>query len=269
MNETNKENSPLELYETAYTLHYIDGNIPEACRMYKAIIDDFPNSNECGYAVIQLQKIQANDVAEGVRASTNLFAMLQIIAVTLCILVCLTLSVAAFLSVKKAKSDLEALSLVSQAISMLYAGNESDALETLSKAKTVSRRTMSAPYLLAANIYINMQQFTRAKAEYEAYQKVSGKSDTVFKKMVSIKSDKGDKKIQPVRNDSMPVTETSTVQEAPTPAPAVVKQPLPERVSAPPAPIKTKPKTEKIKPARSPRTGAKSSPNTAPDTSFF
>jgi len=43
MNETIKENSPLELYETAYKLHYIEGNIPLACRMYKAIItDDFP-----------------------------------------------------------------------------------------------------------------------------------------------------------------------------------------------------------------------------------
>jgi tetratricopeptide (TPR) repeat protein len=270
MNETIKENSPLELYETAYALHYVDGNIPEACRLYKAIIDDFPSSNECGYAVIQLQKIQANDVADGIRASTNRFAMIQIIAVTLCIVVCLTLSVAAFLSLKKARSDLEALSLVSQAISMLYAGNDTDALEILNKAKAVSRGAMSAPYLLAANIYINMQQFARARAEYDAYQRASGKSDQAFKKMVAIKSDKADKKILPVKTDSTPFTEASSVQasavqEAPTPAPAVAKQPLPEK-----APIKIKPKMEKIKPARSPRTGPRSSPNSAPDTiSFF
>ena len=64
MNETIKENSPLELYESAYKAHYIEGNIPEACRMYKTIIDEFPNSNECGYSVIQLQKIQANAVSD-------------------------------------------------------------------------------------------------------------------------------------------------------------------------------------------------------------
>jgi len=91
--------------------------------MYKAIIDDFPNSNECGYAVIQLQKIQANDVADRVHAATNYLAMFQInCSDAFCIIVCLTLSIAAFLSIKKAKSDLEALSLVSQAISGALCG---------------------------------------------------------------------------------------------------------------------------------------------------
>jgi len=63
---------------------------------------------------------------------------------------------------------------------VLYAGNDTDALEILNKAKVVSRGAMSAPYLLTANIYMNMQQFTRAKAEYETYQRTSGKIDNAF-----------------------------------------------------------------------------------------
>jgi hypothetical protein len=39
---------------------------------------------------------------------------------------------------------------------VLYAGNDIDALEILNKAKVVSRGAMSAPYLLTANIYMNM-----------------------------------------------------------------------------------------------------------------
>jgi hypothetical protein len=216
-----------------------------------------------------LQKIQANDVAGRVSAATNRFAMLQAVAVAVCIIVCLTLSIAAFLSLKKTKSDLEALSLVSQAISMLYAGNDTDALEILGKAKVVSKGSISAPYLLTANIYINMQQYNRAKAEYEAYQRTSGKIDNAFKKMVAIKSDKTDKKMQPVKTDSTPVADVMPAQEAPAPIPAIVKQPLPEKAIAQPAPARIKPRVEKIKPVR-PRTGAKPSPNTAPDSiSFF
>ena len=52
-----------------------------------------------------------------------------------------------FLSLKKTKADTEALSLVSQAISLIYAGYESDALEVLNKRKTVSGGKLSVPYL--------------------------------------------------------------------------------------------------------------------------
>jgi hypothetical protein len=73
--------------------------------------------------------------------------------------------------------------------------------------------------------------------------------------------------MQPLKIDSTPANDVAATQEAP--APAVVKQPLPERVSAQPAPVRIKPKAEKIKPVRT-RTGAKPLPNAAPDSiSFF
>jgi hypothetical protein len=55
-------NTPFELYEEAYRLHYSEKKIPDAVKMYEAIMREFPDSSECGYAFIQLQKIKANAV---------------------------------------------------------------------------------------------------------------------------------------------------------------------------------------------------------------
>ena len=55
-------NSPFELYEEAYQLHYREKKIPDAVKMYEAIMREFPDSSECGYSFIQLQKIKANAV---------------------------------------------------------------------------------------------------------------------------------------------------------------------------------------------------------------
>jgi tetratricopeptide (TPR) repeat protein len=274
MNEINKENSPLELYETAYKYHYIEGNIPEACRVYKAIIDEFPNSNECGYSVIQLQKIQANEVSGGLRFANGRFSPLQLIVAGLCVIVCLALSTAAFLSLKKTKADTEALSLVSQAICMIYAGYESDALEILAKAKVVSDGKLSAPYLLSANIYINMQQYARAKAEYDIFQRTSGKNDAAFRKMVSIKIEKVDKKTLPVKVDSPAVTEAAVVAEAPQtpppPPPQVLTKPASqERAIAQPGMARIKQKAERARAAHPAKSGGKSSQNAADTISFF
>ena len=54
------ENSSLEIYETAYRLHYIDKRIDEALKYYEVLIREFPDSNECGYAAVHIQKIKAN-----------------------------------------------------------------------------------------------------------------------------------------------------------------------------------------------------------------
>jgi tetratricopeptide (TPR) repeat protein len=271
MNQTIKENSPLELYETAYKLHYADGNILEACNFYKAIIDEFPNSNECGYAVIQLQKIQANSVSESLQSTTNRFALLQFIVIGLCLVICLTLSTAAFLSSKKTNANIEALSMVSQAISLIYAGYDSEALELLNKAKTVSSGKLCAPYLLSANIFINTQQYARAKAEFDIYQRISGKNDSVFKKIVAIKPEKIEKKTQSAKIDTAlePEAVSAVVQPTPPPAPVIVRQAVPEKASFSPSATRTKQKSERIKSGRSLKSGAKPTQNGADTISFF
>jgi hypothetical protein len=54
--------SALQLYHSAYRCHYELNDLAEACRLYREIIRQFPQSNECAYAVVQLEKIGANEV---------------------------------------------------------------------------------------------------------------------------------------------------------------------------------------------------------------
>jgi hypothetical protein len=54
--------SALQLYHSAYRCHYELGDLAEACRLYREIIRHFPESNECAYAVVQLEKIGAGEV---------------------------------------------------------------------------------------------------------------------------------------------------------------------------------------------------------------
>jgi hypothetical protein len=49
----------LDLYSEAYARHYKDNDIEKACVLYKEIIRRFPESNECAYAGLQLEKIGA------------------------------------------------------------------------------------------------------------------------------------------------------------------------------------------------------------------
>ncbi len=83
-------NTPFELYEEAYRLHYRDKKIPDAVTMYEAIMREFPDSSECGYAFIQLQKIKANAVTAGLRRSGR-----NLLAIVACFAGCAALIVAA------------------------------------------------------------------------------------------------------------------------------------------------------------------------------
>ncbi len=54
-------NSALDFYTTAYQYQYEKNNLKEACRLYREIIRHFPDSNESAYAVVQLEKIGAQE----------------------------------------------------------------------------------------------------------------------------------------------------------------------------------------------------------------
>jgi len=73
-------NTPLELYEKAYRLQYDENKVPEACRLYKVIIDEFPDSNECGYSVIQLEKLISGAASERIVVSSRLNTILACMA---------------------------------------------------------------------------------------------------------------------------------------------------------------------------------------------
>jgi hypothetical protein len=74
--------SPLELYQQAFQLQG-EQQIQEAAVLYKEIIKQFPGANESAYAAVQLEKIMADDVAEGVGrrsgAGGRLFAVIAVL----------------------------------------------------------------------------------------------------------------------------------------------------------------------------------------------
>ena len=63
-------NSALELYSTAYDFHYNKDDIKEACRLYREIIRTFPDSNESAYAVVQLEKIGAQEALKSLQGGS-------------------------------------------------------------------------------------------------------------------------------------------------------------------------------------------------------
>jgi hypothetical protein len=122
----NQANTPLELYEKAYRLQYDENKISEACRLYKAIIDEFPDSNECGYAVIQLEKLIAGAVSEKIVVSSRRNTVLAVIALVVSVV---SLGGVFFLGnyfTRTVNSRLSSVSAVSHSI----------ALQEAAKAKT-------------------------------------------------------------------------------------------------------------------------------------
>ncbi|MBN1577006.1 MAG: hypothetical protein JW913_10665 [Chitinispirillaceae bacterium] len=61
--------SALQIYHSAYRCHYESNDLKEACRLYREIIRQFPDSNEAAYAVIQLEKIGAKEALKGLHES--------------------------------------------------------------------------------------------------------------------------------------------------------------------------------------------------------
>ena len=62
--------SALQLYAAAYQYHYENDDIKEACRLYREIIRHFPDSNESAYAVVQLEKIGAQEAIKSMQGSS-------------------------------------------------------------------------------------------------------------------------------------------------------------------------------------------------------
>ena len=70
MNTTSTDianSSALQLYSTAYDYQYEHHDVKEACRLYREIIKKFPDSNESAYAVVQLEKIGAQEALKSLQ----------------------------------------------------------------------------------------------------------------------------------------------------------------------------------------------------------
>ena len=166
-------NSPLEIYEKAYRLHYDEGDIPGACEVYKQIISEFPESNESGYAAIQLQKIYASEVAEGLGKSSSRAAGLAIASLVLSIILLIGLGVSSYLLYRLVESESRKQSKMIRALGLTYAGSEREALRLLEEVKQLSGDDV-APFALSATIHAQRGDRARAKAEYNSYRKRAG-----------------------------------------------------------------------------------------------
>lgn len=164
--------SPLELYEKAYRAHYTDNDVSGARRIYESIIREFPETNEAGYSVIQLQKITAAQVGEGSETGpAGGGGVLMAVSVVLNIV---TLAAIVFALVAYLMGGLggggDALD-ISQALGKMYSGQDAEALGILEGLK-VRMGGQITPFALAADVYVRRGEFRKAQVEYEQYRKL-------------------------------------------------------------------------------------------------
>jgi tetratricopeptide (TPR) repeat protein len=163
------ENSPLELYETAYRLHYAEKRVSEALRYYEALIREFPESNECGYAVIQIQKIKSNDVAASIGGDEKREVHpLALMSFMFCLLIVVFLGVGAYLLQTKLAASERRAALAVRAVGKILDNDGDEALLLLGEMKLASPGDIT-PYELSAHIYRKRGQIEKARAEYEVF----------------------------------------------------------------------------------------------------
>jgi hypothetical protein len=152
MEEGAMANTPLELYENAYQLQYYEKKIPDAIRIYEAIIRDFPDSNECGYAVIQLQKIKSRDITNALKAGATRGYPLLIVAFMASFFALLVALVGILLLFHQLRVEHHRTTLAISAIGKIYCGNEEGALKVLDEMKDFSRQDVLA-FELSSDIF--------------------------------------------------------------------------------------------------------------------
>lgn len=230
-------NSPLELYEKAYRLQYDENRIPEACRLYKLIIDEFPDSNECGYAVIQLEKIIAGTMSERINVTSRWNTVLAVIAIVVSIAALVGVIFAGSIFTKSANARISSLSLVSQALAKLQVGKDKEALEILDNAKSIAKNKDMTPYLLSADIFLMRQQYAKAMSEFDTLKKLSGAESLAAQEMERAKAEENSAKKAAMAEKApaeteLPKTEPEPAKEKPEPPVREIKAKSKKEASA-------------------------------------
>jgi hypothetical protein len=142
-------NTPLELYEDAYRLHYHEKKIPEAIKVYEALIRDFPDSNECSYAVIQLQKVKATDITKALKKGATTLYPLIIVAFMSSFIALLVAIVGTLFLFQQLRLEHHRSTLAVAALGKMYGGKEEDALKLLEEMKSFSSQDVLVSELSA------------------------------------------------------------------------------------------------------------------------
>jgi len=234
-------NSPLEIYDKAYRLHYQENNIPAAVEIYKRLITEFPDSNECGYAAIQLQKIQANNIVRLIESKTEKQGPMTLIGllvgITALVVACLTV----FLTYDAAARERSYNGKVSRALGLIATVKYDEALTHLNDLK-MTRPGDLTPYALSANIYVLRGETAKAKAEFDQYRSVYGGNDAIPSQPApEAKSAVPDKKAAAARRPEEDDRGQSVGESGPASSPRAKK-----RTPAAKGPVKPASKTELI-----------------------
>jgi hypothetical protein len=130
--------TPLELYEEAYRLHYHDKKISDAVKIYEMIIRDFPDSNECGYAFIQLQKVKANDISKTLKKGpASLYPMIIVAFMASTIALTVAIIAAVFLF-QQLRMEHRRSTLALIPLRQMKAGSDDFALKVIDEMKGTS-----------------------------------------------------------------------------------------------------------------------------------
>lgn len=241
------EKTPLELYETAYRLHYSEHRISEAITYYQRLIKEFPDSNECGYSVIQIQKIKASEVAADLAAISLSKQPSNKLVLPLIILFVVAFGVNVYLYrqfTNRLQTEEKRVSLALNALSKISRGNHEDALILLHDLKVLKKEDIM-PYELCADIYRKDDKFDLAKNEYVTFFQVNATAKpTENEKWFMNLGDPKRNRVKTVAAKPVPQPEeTSAVSKFV--APAVKKPPVPRsknkktELQQPPPPAKS------------------------------
>jgi tetratricopeptide (TPR) repeat protein len=207
------EQSPLELYETAYKLHYVENRIADALLHYQKIIEVFPDSNECGYASIQIQKIKAENLAHELKKAGKILHPVSMIALIIGALSLLLSSTFGIILNAKVTIESKRSTLTLKALSKMQSGDDEGALKILTELKYLSSKNI-LPFELSADILCKQNKYAAAREEYLLFYKLNpGYLPTESEKKAVQKIDdlkSGDKKkILSKKPDDVSFDETS------------------------------------------------------------
>lgn len=166
------EQSPLELYETAYKLHYVENRISDALLHYQKIIEVFPDSNECGYASIQIQKIKAENLAHELKKAGKILHPASMVALILGALSLILASTFGIILNKKISMEDKRSTLILRAFSRMQNGDDDGALKILTELKILSSRSI-LPFELSADILSKQNKFAEAREEFSLFYKLN------------------------------------------------------------------------------------------------
>lgn len=242
------EKTPLEIYETAYRLHYIEDKVSEAVPYYESLIREFPESNECGYAAIQLQKIKSGNLVKELQKYRKGSPVISTIALIIGLLSVAGSSMGCYFLYNKMIINQKRATLAVSALGKMYRGEDDEALKVLTELKILVKEDIT-PFELSADIYRKRHQFDLAKSEYELFYRLNPNRQPSAAEMNMMKIDNQQQTnkvvavpktpqveaVQPVVNKTPPPEPEKTITAAadssvsspePKQEPKITKQPL-------------------------------------------